>query len=467
MSLRVAGRWAGAFFLSAFVAYGLGSALAGQPAGVTLVVLNSVLVAAIGGLAFRALRRAHPGAAWTYLVARGAEAFLLTAGIVLRDRVGAGAGDLAYQLAMLALGLGSLPFCLALARRHWLPRWLALWGTVGYALLAVGAAAELAGMAVGVVLAAPGGLFEIVFGLLLLTRGFTPAGAATAGPGTPASAAGPGTPAASRAGALTSATEAGEPITAAGAGEPASATGAAGAGPDRSRARRAALAAGLGLLLMAVLAGWANFAVVQPLVDTDAAGSARRLPARQGALTLAVVALFTVACLDVLVGWALRTFLGRTRPTVALLSAWCRTGYAIVLAVALTHLIAVAGLLRDGAGADRLAAEGHPRLTDFQQVWELGLLLFGVHLLLVGGLCWRSPTVPTWVAALVGVAGAGYLADSVGSLLPAGHPVQVSGVTFVGEVVLMGWLLAHAARHRSPGRRVAPGPDRRPLIPAR
>ncbi|MBW4701776.1 DUF4386 family protein [Micromonospora sp. RL09-050-HVF-A] len=119
--------------------------------------------------------------------------------------------------------------------------------------------------------------------------------------------------------------------------------------------------------------------------------------------------------------------------------------------MALTHLIAVAGLLRDGAGADRPAADGPPRLTDFQQVWDLGLLLFGVHLLLVGWLAWRSDTVPTWVAALVAVAGAGYLADSVGSLLSADQPVQVSGVTFVGEVVLMGWLLTYAARHRSPG----------------
>ncbi|MEU8373043.1 DUF4386 domain-containing protein [Micromonospora sp. NPDC048894] len=164
-----------------------------------------------------------------------------------------------------------------------------------------------------------------------------------------------------------------------------------------------------------------------------------------------------------MVGWALRAPLSRTRPTVALLSAWCRTGYAVVLAVALTHLIAVAGLLRDGAGADRLAADGPPRLTDFQQVWDLGLLLFGVHLLLVGWLAWRSDTVPTWVAALVAVAGAGYLADSVGSLLSADQPVQVSGVTFVGEVVLMGWLLTYAARHRSPGATPpddAPGADR-------
>ncbi|MBW4701775.1 DUF4386 domain-containing protein [Micromonospora sp. RL09-050-HVF-A] len=220
MSLRVAGRWAGAFFLAAFVAYGAGSALAGHPAGVVLVLANSVLVAAIGALAFRALRRVHPGAAWVYLVARGAEAFLLAAGIVLRDRFGDGAGDLAYQLAMLALGLGSVPFCLTLARRHWLPRWLALWGTVGYALLAVGAAAELAGVAVGVALAVPGGLFEILFGLRLLTRGFTPPGPATA--------------AATGAGTLTSASGADAPATTGGAAVPNNTGGADGAGADGS-----------------------------------------------------------------------------------------------------------------------------------------------------------------------------------------------------------------------------------------
>jgi hypothetical protein len=187
MSLRTAGRYAGAFFLLAFVAYGVGSALAGQFAGTALVVLNSVLVAAIGALVFAALRRPHPRIAWTYLVARGAEAILLTAGIVLRESVGAGAADIAYQLAMLSLGLGSLPFCLVLYRQRWLPGWLAIWGFAGYALLAAGAAAELLGAAVGLVLAVPGGLFEIVFGLLLLARGFAPStavppGAAPDGP---------------------------------------------------------------------------------------------------------------------------------------------------------------------------------------------------------------------------------------------------------------------------------------------
>ncbi|ROT31308.1 DUF4386 family protein [Micromonospora sp. HM5-17] len=175
MFLHSAGRCVGAFFLLAIVAYGIGSSLPGQLAGTALVVLNSVLVAAIGALVFLALRRSHPGVAWTYLVARGAEALLLTVGIVLLDRVGVEAADLAYQMAMLSLGLGSLPLCLAVSRLHWLPRWLAIWGFAGYALLAAGSAAELLGAGVGLVLSIPGGLFEVVLGLLLLVRGVAPA----------------------------------------------------------------------------------------------------------------------------------------------------------------------------------------------------------------------------------------------------------------------------------------------------
>ncbi|MFG3604333.1 DUF4386 family protein [Micromonospora chersina] len=412
MSLRVTGRCAGAFFLLAFVSYGIGTALAGQVVGTALVVLNSVMVAAIGVLAFRALRRPHPGIAWAYLVARTAEGFLLTAGIVLLDSVGAGAGDFAYQLAMLSLGLASLPFCLALNRQRWLPSWLAIWGSVGYALLAAGAAAELMGAAVGLVLAIPGGLFEIVFGLLLLARGFAPSTAAQPG---------------------------------AASGGPSSAAAAVEGG---FRVSRAALAAGLGLLLMAVLAGLANFGVVDRLVSTDAAETTTQLLSNQRAFALAVVALFAVACLDVLVAWALRAFFDDTHRTVALLSAWCRTVYAVVFAVAITHLIAAAGLLGDGAATDQISSSVYAQITEFEEIWSLGLILFGVHLLMIGWLASRSRTVPTWVAVLVAIAGAGYLTDSIGALVSTTYAIQVAAVTFVGEVVLMVWLLVFAARSR-------------------
>jgi hypothetical protein len=100
------------------------------------------------------------------------EAVLLAVGVLLISMGSAEGNSLAYQVAMLILGVGSVPFCLALLRDQFVPRWLAIWGMVGYAVLAAGALLELVGLAVGLVLAIPGGLFEVALGVILMVRGF-------------------------------------------------------------------------------------------------------------------------------------------------------------------------------------------------------------------------------------------------------------------------------------------------------
>jgi len=195
---------------------------------------------------------------------------------------------------------------------------------------------------------------------------------------------------------------------------------------------------------MAVLAGLATFGVVQRLAATDGAETTANLMAHQREFTLAIAGLFAVACLDVLVAWALRAFFEHTHRAVALLSAWTRTVYAVVYAVAITHLIAAVGLLHDGGSSPDV----YTQITEFDDIWSLGLILFGIHLLLIGWLAWQSSTVPTWVAVLVAIAGAGYLADSMGALVSAAYTVEVAAVTFLGEVVLLVWLLVFAARYR-------------------
>jgi hypothetical protein len=173
MSNRTNGRIVGALFLAAFVFYGLGSALVDRPVGAALMLLNSVVVATIGGLVFRVLRRGHPQTAATYLIARALEAALLAVGVFLLISMGSSAGnDLAYQFAMLILGVGSVPFCRAMQQDRVVPGWLAVWGIAGYVLLAAGAVLELIGLSVGLVLTIPGGLFEVAFGLTLIARGF-------------------------------------------------------------------------------------------------------------------------------------------------------------------------------------------------------------------------------------------------------------------------------------------------------
>jgi hypothetical protein len=173
MSHRTTGRIVGALFLTAFACYGVGSALVDSPVGVALVMLNSVVVATIGVLVFRMLRRSHLLTAVTYLATRALEAVLLAVGAALLVLIGsAAANDLAYQFAMLALGVGSVPFCRTLLRCQLVPASLAIWGMVGYAVLAAGALLELVGLGRGLVLAIPGGLFEVALGVTLMARGF-------------------------------------------------------------------------------------------------------------------------------------------------------------------------------------------------------------------------------------------------------------------------------------------------------
>jgi hypothetical protein len=173
MSNRTTGRIVGVLFLAAFLCYGVGSALVDRPLGPALMLLNSVVVATIGVLVFRVLRRPHLRTAATYLISRALEAALLAVGVVLLVGLGSVEGNnLAYQFAMLILGVGSVPFCRALLRDRFVPGWLAVWGVVGYAVLAAGALLELVGPEVGLVLTIPGGLFEVALGLILMARGF-------------------------------------------------------------------------------------------------------------------------------------------------------------------------------------------------------------------------------------------------------------------------------------------------------
>jgi hypothetical protein len=166
-------RIVGVSFLAAFVCYGVGSALVDRPIGVALMLFNSLVVAAIGALVFGVLRPRHGRTAALYLLVRTLEAALLAAGVLLLVLLPWPQGnDIAYQLAMIILGIGSVPFCWVLLRDRFLPGWLAVCGIGGYVLLAVGALLELGGLAVGLVFAIPGGLFEIALALILIARGF-------------------------------------------------------------------------------------------------------------------------------------------------------------------------------------------------------------------------------------------------------------------------------------------------------
>jgi uncharacterized protein DUF4386 len=85
--------------------------------------------------------------------------------------------------------------------------------------------------------------------------------------------------------------------------------------------------------------------------------------------------------------------------------------------------------------------------------------LFGVHLLTLGWLRYRSRYLPRVLGALLVAAGVGYIADSLAGLLLADHGGLVSAVLLtpavLGEFGLTAWLLLRGVRVPRPATRQA------------
>ncbi|MEU7580102.1 DUF4386 domain-containing protein [Streptomyces sp. NPDC041068] len=212
--------------------------------------------------------------------------------------------------------------------------------------------------------------------------------------------------------------------------------------------RDAALVAGTGILAMALLAVFANFGVLENLVtEDDAARTARDIRGSEALFRFGVVALFLVAVLDVVVAWALRVFFQPAHKGIATLAAWFRLAYAAVLLVAVAQLVGALPPAKDAESlgayrADQLDAEALMRIDAFHDIWDAGLIFFGVHLLLLGYLAFRSGYVPRVLGVLLVLAGLGYLVDSLGAFLSSGYSTEAAVFTGVGELILMIWLLA-------------------------
>jgi len=230
--------------------------------------------------------------------------------------------------------------------------------------------------------------------------------------------------------------------------------------PNRATAdrpkRKVALAAAVSLLFMALLAPFAQFGVLASLiVPTDAMATTNNIAASMGLFGAAIAAFLVVAILDVVVAWGMYVLLRPVNERAALVVAWLRVVYAAIFVYALLNLFDVAQLLNGASAAtlqsDQLHTQVATSITAFRNSWDLALAIFGLHLVGLGGLLFRSVDFPRFLGALVVVAGTGYLADSFGRILVPGYTLTISTFTFVGEALLIVWLFKLAIRgSRSP-----------------
>lgn len=227
--------------------------------------------------------------------------------------------------------------------------------------------------------------------------------------------------------------------------------------------RTAAGWAAAGYLAIVVLAVFANFLALAPVIQPgDAAGTAAALRESEAAFRLGAVAFLGIFLIDVVVAWALWVLFRPVHRDLSMLSAWFRLTYTVVLGAALGFLYAALWL----TGAPGALGESQDdavllALQTFDFTWVAGLAAFGAHLVVLGVLLLEARG-PRWIAWLLLAAGTAYVLDTVAHLVLTDYEASadlmlavVAVPSVLGEMSLAVWLLL-VARGRRPAPTAAP-----------
>ena len=168
--------------------------------GAFSVVIMAVGVVFIAITFFPAIKKHNESIAITYVILRAIECLLLIVGAIcylfiialgknftnetvpfnylIAINLALKIKYFGFQIAMMILGFGSLFLCYSLYISGIVPRFLSIWGGIGYTCLLLSAVLDICGIidttnGLGSVLYVPGGLWElIVFPLWLFIKGF-------------------------------------------------------------------------------------------------------------------------------------------------------------------------------------------------------------------------------------------------------------------------------------------------------
>jgi hypothetical protein len=212
--------------------------------------------------------------------------------------------------------------------------------------------------------------------------------------------------------------------------------------------RQAGLVVAFTMLIGTPFAPFAEFGVFHKLIlPGDIGQTATNILGHNKLFLTGIFFLIVNYVLDVVIAWGLYFLFAPVNRSLSLLAAWFRLVFTAIGLFSVLHLVTAFRLLNEPAyltafGPDQLHAQLMLLLSSFRSDWSIGLLIFALHLILVGYLIYRSGYIPKIIGILLVING---LAWIVGSLHPYFFPsmhLDFLFVAYFGELILMLWLLA-------------------------
>jgi hypothetical protein len=218
--------------------------------------------------------------------------------------------------------------------------------------------------------------------------------------------------------------------------------------------RQAALVAGFAYLFNPV--SYAEFSIYPKLViPSNIEQTVQNIVAHGDLFLVAVFCYLTSFIGDVVIAWALYILLVPVNRSVSLLTAWFQLVYAAIALFGLSNLVAVYRILNTPDyltlfGSGQVHAQVMLLLRSFRYDWSMALVLFGIHLVLLGYLIYRSGYIPRVLGILLVINGFGWVIDSLRPYVFPNAHLGFIFITFFGELFFMLWLLARGWKIQEP-----------------
>ena len=208
---------------------------------------------------------------------------------------------------------------------------------------------------------------------------------------------------------------------------------------------------GFAYLLIFITGFYANFSVLETMVmPSDPETTVKNFMQYHTQVGQSILAFVAMLAFDVILVFTLFYVTKKVSRKMSAIASGFRLLHAIGFGMALMYLVEIYQITDRPLGMDvpELQDTVMSLLLKFDEIWAIGLLLFGVHLAFLGYLTFKSDFVPKSMGYLLCLAAIGYLVSCTAQLLMPNYTdyeqgfellVMVFGV--VGELAFTIWLL--------------------------
>ncbi|PEV97442.1 hypothetical protein CN425_24035 [Bacillus cereus] len=211
--------------------------------------------------------------------------------------------------------------------------------------------------------------------------------------------------------------------------------------------RKFAITAGTALLIMAFAAFFSyGFVHGNLVVQDDASTTLHNIQTSNSLFKAEIFGWIIIFIMDIIAAWALYFFLKPIHASISLLAAWLRLMYTAILGIAVFNLILV--LLLSKITIANPETYTMLFLGVFEYIWSVGLIIFGLHLFVLGFVTFLSKHIPKFISILLFIAAIGYIVIHVMNTMFSQYDAIISIIQIVfqlpmiaGELGFAIWLL--------------------------